>query len=101
MRGRIFSESPRFGSHRRDRLVEFGFGVTYAAGERTMVSQERPAASMPMVAVAPSFDRKAEIEEYAAPSAVNFHVLSSREMPLKARSCTQGVTDFLYILLHS
>lgn len=32
-RGRIFSESPRFGSHRRDRLAEFGFSVTCAAGK--------------------------------------------------------------------
>lgn len=60
-----------------------------------MVSQKRLAALMPMVAVAASFDRKAEIEECTALSAVNFCVLSLREMP-EGRALVQGVTDFPY-----
>lgn len=55
-----------------------------------MVQQERPAASM--VAVTP-FDRKAEIEECAALSAVNFYILSSCEM-LERLVLVQSVTDF-------
>lgn len=38
------------------------------------------AETMPMAMAASSFDHKAKIEECAAPSAVNFRVLSSREM---------------------
>lgn len=60
-----------------------------------MISQKRPAASMPVVL---SFDRKAEIEECAAPSAVNFRVLSLHEMP--EGFLNLGVTDFLFRSIH-
>lgn len=54
--------------------------------------EERWYHAAPM-AVVPSFDHKAEIEECAAPSAVNFRVLYSRKMP-EGLAPVQGVTDF-------
>lgn len=75
------NRAPRFVRHRRRNrrgrpLAEFGFGVTSWRKKNDGIV-ETTTAPMPLAAVASSFDRKAEIEECAAPSAVNFRVLSA------------------------
>jgi len=93
LRGRIFSESLRFESHRWDRLAEFGFDVRREEWWYRRNDQRHRRRWW-------RFDRKTEIEECAAPSAVNFRVLSSREM-FKELAPLYWVLQISHISFHS